>query len=135
MIVAAVAIGLYVRSQNEPHEKRGSAKEEFVTTEERSRRPRRRPEPGALADLRLRRRAPARLAVRPPPALPRLWTIDAHNTLEFPPTLGYGRVYLAQQKGLFFALNAKTGRVCWRKRLGRCAASSPTVGKGVVYQS
>src|SRR5919198_6129426 len=44
-------------------------------------------------------------------------------------------MYLAQQKGLFFALNSKTGRVRWRKSLGRCAASSPTIGKGVVYQS
>ena len=34
MIVLAVAIGLYVRSQNEPLKKRGSATEEFVTTEE-----------------------------------------------------------------------------------------------------
>ena len=49
--------------------------------------------------------------------------------------MGYGRVYLAQQKGLFFALDAKTGKVDWRKSLGRCAASSPTIGKGVVYQA
>jgi hypothetical protein len=33
-IVLAVAIGLYVRSQDDPVEKRGSATEEFVTTEE-----------------------------------------------------------------------------------------------------
>ena len=71
--------------------------------------------------------------MRPP--YKRLWTIDAHDTLEFPPTLGYGKMYLAQQKGLFFALNAKNGRVVWRKSLGRCAASSPTIGKKVVYQS
>ena len=49
--------------------------------------------------------------------------------------MGYGRVYVAQQKGLFFALNAENGRVVWRKSLGRCAASSPTIGKRVVYQS
>ena len=33
-IVIAVAVGLYVRSQDKPPEKRGSATEEFVTTEE-----------------------------------------------------------------------------------------------------
>jgi outer membrane protein assembly factor BamB len=69
------------------------------------------------------------------PPYRRLWTIDAHDTLEFPPSVGYGRVYLAQQKGLFFALDAQTGKVDWRKSLGRCAASSPTIGKKVVYVS
>ena len=44
-------------------------------------------------------------------------------------------MYLAQQKGLFFALDAKTGKVAWKKSLRRCAASSPTIGDGVVYQS
>ena len=34
MIVLAVAAGLYLRGQNDPPEKRGSATEEFVTTEE-----------------------------------------------------------------------------------------------------
>ena len=33
-IVLAVAVGLYVRSQDKPPEKRGSATEEFVTTDE-----------------------------------------------------------------------------------------------------
>ena len=69
------------------------------------------------------------------PPYRRLWRIDAHDTLEFPPSIGYGRVYLAQQKGLFFALDAETGKVDWRKKLDRCAASSPTIGKGLVYQS
>ena len=47
------------------------------------------------------------------PPYRRLWSADAHDTLEFPPTIGYGRLYLAQQKGLFFALDAKTGKVDW----------------------
>ncbi len=136
MIVLAVAIGLYVRSQNEPLKKRGSATEEFVTTEDA--------EPKAPPKNRNPRPWPtygyddARQHVSPydhRPPYKRLWTIDAHDTLEFPPTLGYRRIYLAQQKGLFFALNAETGRVSWRKSLGRCAASSPTIGKGVIYQS
>jgi outer membrane protein assembly factor BamB len=135
-VVLAVAIGLYVRSQNQPIEKRGSPTEEFVTTEET--------EPKAPPKARNPRPWPtygyddARQHISPyhhRPSYKRLWTIDAHDTLEFPPTLGYGRMYLAQQKGLFFALNAETGRVSWRKSLGRCAASSPTIGKGVVYQS
>ncbi len=135
-LVLAVAIGLYVRSKDKPPEKRGSATEEFVVTEE--------PEPKPPPAKENKRPWPtygyddARQHISPydhRPPYKRLWTIDAHDTLEFPPSVGYGRVYLAQQKGLFFALNAETGRVSWRKSLGRCAASSPTVGKGVVYVS
>jgi outer membrane protein assembly factor BamB len=133
-IVLAVAIGLYVRSQTEPLEKRGSATEEFVTTEEAKPPPKKddpRPWPTYGYDNQRQHIAPYHH--RPP--YKRLWSIDAHDTIEFPPSVGYGRVYAAQQKGLFFALNAKTGRLAWRKSLDRCAAASPTIGKGVVYQS
>ncbi len=134
MIVLAVAIGLYVRSQNEPLKKRGSATEEFVTTEEAKAPPKKddpRPWPTYGYDNQRQHVSPFR--ERPP--YKRLWSINAHDTVEFPPSVGYGRVYVAQQKGLFFALNAKTGQVRWRKSLDRCAAASPTIGKEVVYQS
>ncbi len=134
MIVLAVAIGLYVRSQNEPLETRGSATEEFVTTEEAKAPPTKddpRPWPTYGYDNQRQHVSPFR--ERPP--YKRLWSINAHDTVEFPPSVGYGRVYVAQQKGLFFALNAKTGQVRWRKSLDRCAAASPTIGKEVVYQS
>jgi outer membrane protein assembly factor BamB len=135
-IVIAVAVGLYVRSQDKPPEKRGSATEEFVTTEEPEPKPppkKENPRPWPTYGYDDARQHISPYHLHPP--YKRLWTIDAHDTLEFPPSLGYGKMYLAQQKGLFFALNAKNGRVVWRKSLDRCAASSPTVGKGVVYQS
>ena len=106
-IVLAVAIGLYVRSQTEPLEKRGSPKKDDP-----------RPWPTYGYDNQRQHVAPYRH--RPP--YKRLWSIDAHDTIEFPPSVGYGRVYVAQQKGLFFALDEKTGRLKWRKSLDRCAA-------------
>jgi outer membrane protein assembly factor BamB len=131
----AVAAGVYAyEKEKEPIEKRGSASEEFVTTEEQKPQPppvNPRPWPTYAYDSARRHISP--YGHRPP--FRRLWKVDAHDTLEFPPSVGYGRVYLAQQKGLFFALDAKTGKVDWRKSLDRCAASSPTVGKGLVYQS
>jgi outer membrane protein assembly factor BamB len=136
VIVLAVAIGLYVRSQNEPLKKRGSATEEFVTTEEpEAKRPPKKdnPRPWPTYGYNEARQHISPYNLRPP--FRRLWSINAHDTVEFPPSVGYGHVYVAQQKGLFFALNAKTGRVDWRKSFGRCAAASPTIGKGVVYQS
>ena len=135
-IVVAVAVGLYIRSQDKPPEKRGSATEEFVTTEEPEPTPppkAENPRPWPTYGYDDSRQHISPYHMRPP--YKRLWTIDAHDTLEFPPTIGYGKMFLAQQKGLFFALNAKNGRVVWRKSLDRCAASSPTIGKGVVYQS
>jgi outer membrane protein assembly factor BamB len=131
----AVAVGVYAyEKEKEPIEKRGSASEEFVTTEEPKATPverNARPWPTYGYDAARQHISP--YEHRPP--YRRLWKIDAHDTIEFPPSVGYGRVYVAQQKGLFLALDAQTGKVEWRKSLDRCAASSPTIGKGVVYQS
>ena len=44
-------------------------------------------------------------------------------------------MFLAQQKGLFFAIDGKTGKVRWKRNFKRCAASSPAVGRGTVYQA
>ncbi len=136
VLVVAAAAYYVLRDTDDPIEKRGSATEEFVTTEAPAPKPppkqaAARPWPTYGYDV-------GRTHVSPydhRPRFRRLWKIDAHDTLEFPPTIGYGRVYLAQQKGLFFALDAKTGKVDWRKSLDRCAASSPTIGKGVIYQA
>ena len=122
VLVLAVlgAVGYYLYSEeNEPIEKRGSATEEFVTTEEEEPKPppkKENPRPWPTYSYDDQRRHISPYDHRPP--YRRLWTIDAHDTLEFPPTVGYGKVYLAQQKGLFFALDAQTGRVHWRKSLG-----------------
>src|SRR4029453_11358578 len=117
VLVLAAAIGVYAYNENQPIEKRGSATEEFVVTEE----------PGPQApppDKEIARPWPtygfdiARQHISPykhRPPYRRVWRIDAHDTLEFPPTVAYGRVYLAQQKGLFFALNSKTGRPVWKQ--------------------
>jgi outer membrane protein assembly factor BamB len=135
--VLAAAIGVYAYNENQPIEKRGSATEEFVATEEPEPEPpppkKENPRPWPTYGFDRARGHISPYDHRPP--YRRLWQIDAHDTLEFPPTVGYGRVYLAQQKGLFFALDAETGKVDWKHSMQRCAASSPTIGKGVVYQS
>ena len=136
VLALAVAVGVYAYNENQPIEKRGSATEEFVVTEEPEPTPppeKDDPRPWPTYGFDIGRQHISPYDHRPP--YRRLWSIDAHDTLEFPPTVAYGRVYLAQQKGLFFALDAKTGKVDWKHSFGRCAASSPTIGKGVVYQS
>lgn len=53
--------------------------------------------------------------------------------IEFPPALAYGTAYVGTHGGVFFAVDEQTGRIVWRRRLGRCMASSPAVSDGVVY--
>ena len=136
-VLLGVAVGVYAYQQEkQPIEKRGSATEEFVATAEPEPPPppkKENPRPWPTYGYDDERTHISPYDHRPP--YRRLWRIDAHDTLEFPPTIGYGRVYLAQQKGLFFALDAQTGKPDWRKSFGRCAASSPTIGRKVVYQA
>jgi outer membrane protein assembly factor BamB len=137
VLALAGAIGVYAYNESQPLEKRGSATEEFSVNDAPEPEPppptKENPRPWPTYGFDDLRGHISPYDHRPP--YRRLWQIDAHDTLEFPPTVGYGRVYLAQQKGLFFALDAETGRVDWKHRLGRCAASSPTIGRRVVYQS
>src|SRR5918999_349179 len=138
-VVALAVLGgiaYYLLDEEDPIKKRGSRTDEFVTTEpEEPKAPPKKenPRPWPTYSYDDQRRHISPYDHRPP--YRRLWTIDAHDPLEFPTAVGYGKVFLAQQKGLFFALDDQTGRVHWRKSFGRCAASSPTIGKGVVYQS
>ena len=136
VLALGAAAAVYVHNENQPTEKRGSADEEFVTTAAPEPEPppeRENPRPWPTYGYDAARTHSSPYDHRPP--YRRLWSIDAHDSIEFPPAIGYGRAYVAQQKGLFFALDAKTGKVDWKKSLRRCAASSPTIGDGVVYQS
>ncbi len=137
LVLLGAVGGIYYWQASKPIEKRGSADEEFDTTDE----------PGETKPQRRKIAVPwptygydnQRTKVSPydhRPPYRRLWQIDAKDTLEFPPTTGYGNVYIAQQKGLFFAVNGKTGKLAFEtKDYKRCAASSPTIHEGVVYQA
>ena len=129
-LVAAAAVYAYIDSR--PTEKRGSAGDEFVASEE----PRRRPRPTEPCPTYLfdRQRTHFGRGFRHRPPYREVWRIDGHNLLEFPPAVGYGRVFLSQQRGRFFALDARTGRPRWKKLFRRCMASGPTIGRGLVYQ-
>jgi outer membrane protein assembly factor BamB len=69
--------------------------------------------------------------LRPP--LKRIWTARLGNVIEFPPVVAYDGVYVNQQRGRFFKIHTKTGRVLWRKHFHNCSAASPAVGEKVVY--
>jgi outer membrane protein assembly factor BamB len=74
--------------------------------------------------------APFRL--RPP--FRRLWAVYADASfIEFPPVLEDGRLFAGTNHGLVLAVDARSGKVAWRRQFGGCVASSPAVAAGVVY--
>ena len=65
-----------------------------------------------------------------------LWTYPAHSLVEFPPSIGYGRLYFSTNAGVFYAVNERTGRRAWRFDSHRCVAASPAVSpSGSVFMA
>jgi outer membrane protein assembly factor BamB len=144
----AIAFVLYKRHQS--RDIRGSSTVEFVPTEPPPKPPMPAPppkpkpgrprKPAALTridwptfgyDSRRLRYLPTRLE----PPFRVAWRFRARHLLEFPPAVAYGRVYIASNEGVLYAVQAATGRVSWRYRSDRCAAASPAVADEVVYMS
>jgi outer membrane protein assembly factor BamB len=137
VVLVVVGAGAYLYlSDEDPPQKRGSANVEFDAGAGPAK-PKPPPviaEPWPTFGYDLQRTKVGPYKHRPP--YKRLWRLDAHDSLEYPPSAAYGNVYIAQQKGLFFALNGKTGKPVFKtKNFKRCAASAPTIANGVVYQS
>lgn len=74
------------------------------------------------------------LALRPP--YRRIWTYRAGSLVEFPPAIGFGRLYFSTNSGKLVAINSKTGKKAWKYVSHRCVAASPALGTqqhGTVY--
>ena len=73
---------------------------------------------------------PAR-GIKPP--FRKVWRFTDRPLLEFPPISVAGRLYIVNNSGFAYALEAKTGKTIWKRRIGRLNASSPTYSKGRLY--
>ncbi len=73
------------------------------------------------------------IRLRPP--FRRVWTFHGHALLEFPPVVGYGRVYITNFDGRLFAIDADTGQVSWSFESGRCGWASPALAGHLVYDA
>jgi outer membrane protein assembly factor BamB len=74
------------------------------------------------------------LALRPP--FRRVWTYHAGSLVEFPPAIGYGRLFFSTNSGKFAAISMRTGKRAWKRYLHRCVAASPALGpqdRGTVF--
>jgi outer membrane protein assembly factor BamB len=68
------------------------------------------------------------------PPFRRRWMVRLGFYIEFPPVVGYDRVFAAQLKGRVVSIDARSGKVLWRRNFRRyCVAASPALGKGTVY--
>lgn len=132
MGVVAVAVAVFLRYR-EGADVRGSSTEEFVTTEVVPEQP---PEPGVVwptygfSERRLRA---VNFPHRPPYRV--RWFFRARTLVEFPPAIGYGRLYFTNAYGRLYAVNARTGKRAWKYDSGRCNASTPALWEHMVIQT
>lgn len=148
LLLGSAAAAYYFYERHQARDIRGSSTVEFVPTEPPPTPPPPPPKPkrgapkkpAALTrvdwpmfgfDAQRLRYLPSRL--RPPFRVE--WTFRARHLIEFPPAVAYGRVFVANNPGTLFALDAATGRAKWHFASGRCTAASPAVAGGVVYMA
>jgi len=132
--------GIWLHEESTIDYKRGTPTEEFVTTQTQKAPEAKRPRkvvlrlPWPTYGLRVQRTHTATdFKLRPPFRL--RWVFRAHHVLEFPPSIAYGRLYVAQQRGRFYAFHHRTGKIVWQRRFAHCSAASPTVAYRVVYHA
>lgn len=69
--------------------------------------------------------------VKPP--FRKLWRYTGRPLLEFPPIYVGGKLYFVDNNGTARALDADTGKVLWKRSIGRLNASSPTYSRHRLY--
>ncbi len=135
-VIAAIG-GWWYHEQTTTKEVRGSSTVEFVPRDrpEKPKRPERvvRTVPWPTYGYDEQRTHLSPFEHRPP--YRRLWTLRAGWYIEFPPAVGYGKVFVSQLKGVFFAVDAKTGEWRWRRKFPYCSAASPTIADELVIET
>ncbi len=74
-----------------------------------------------------------RLKHTPRPPYTFTWAVRGSVLLEFPPVAGGRQLFLLKNNGALYGIGRVSGRVRWRKKIGRLAASSPAYSKDTVY--
>jgi outer membrane protein assembly factor BamB len=69
--------------------------------------------------------------VKPP--FRKIWRFTDRPLLEFPPIYVGGKLYFVNNNGFAHALDADTGKVLWKRRIGQLNASSPAYYKSRLY--
>ncbi len=132
LIGAGAAYYLHLRHQ--ARDIQGSSTVEFVTTVAAAPAPR---EPGIAWPTYgrdpERRRFANGVSLAPP--FKTAWLFRAQSLVEFPPAIGYGRLFFANNAGVVLAVGAKNGKRAWSYNSHRCVAASPALDRHVVYEA
>jgi outer membrane protein assembly factor BamB len=133
VLLAGAATAVVIHRLQAEKDVRGSSTFEFQTTTEQAA-----PLPPHLQwpeyGFEGTRTRSVQLALRPP--FRRVWIYHAGSLVEFPPSIGFGRLYFSTNSGKLTAISMKTGKKAWRYASGRCVAASPALGDqqhGTVY--
>jgi outer membrane protein assembly factor BamB len=135
-VLLAGALAAYVIHRlQQGADERGSTTTEYVTTEALPKPP---PPsvPWPTYGLSADRTRSVQLALRPPFRV--VWRHQAGSLIEFPPSIGYNRLFFSTNKGTLTAISEKTGKYAWKYRAHRCVAASPAIGPhahGTVYEA
>jgi outer membrane protein assembly factor BamB len=135
VLVAGLLAALVIHRMHQAADVRGSSTVEFTTALQ----PQAAPPAGAKVPWPMygydaTRTRSVDLALRPP--FRTVWRYGAGSLVEFPPSIGYGRLYFSTNAGRFAAISLKTGKRAWKLDLHRCVAASPAIGPhahGTVY--
>ena len=132
--LAGAVVAWYLHVQQQSRDITGSPTVEFVTTEAAPPPP---TEPGIAWPTygydAERQRFDRSSSLAPP--FRRIWTFRAQSLIEFPPVVGYGRLFFANNAGAMFAIGAANGKRAWKYQSGRCVAASPALDRHVVYET
>jgi outer membrane protein assembly factor BamB len=133
VLVAGVVAAILIHRLQGQGDIRGSSTEEFTLST-----PHEPPPPLGIPwpqyGFDATRTRAVQLALRPP--FEKVWRYRAGSLVEFPPAIGYGRLYFSTNSGKFVAVNTKTGKRAWKRLVNRCVAASPAIGDykhGTVY--
>ena len=136
LLLAAIGagVGYYLHVKQASQDVRGSSTVEFVTTVAAPPAPK---EPGIAWPTygydpeRLRFASGISLA----PPFRTDWIFHAGSLVEFPPAVGYGRLFLATNDGVLYAVGAANGKRAWSYASHRCVAASPALDRHVVFEA
>jgi outer membrane protein assembly factor BamB len=133
VLVGGALAAFVIHRLQESGDIRGSASVEYVTTERQAAPPSPKT-PWPTYGFDAQRTRSVQLGLRPP--FVRVWRYHAGSLVEFPPAIGYHRLFFSTNSGAFTAISERTGKRAWRRLMHRCVAASPALGPhshGTVY--
>jgi len=135
LVLGGVLAAFVIHRVHEGRNIRGSSTAEFVPTEPPAR-PASAKVPWPQYGLTPERTRAIELALRPP--FRPVWRYQAGSLVEFPPSIGYGRLFFSTNAGNVTAVAESDGSRAWIYRSHRCVAASPAIGPhggGTVYEA